>query len=310
MNNNEWDCFLAWDRTTPLPAEASKLFGSANVPSQQWRSSTSRSASSTNYDTMIIEDASFDIDGQVVSPLSFEGYAYDSNPAPIRQPSKSFEITANYLANKPQQVTDVEHQGLGSVTMPHQWNKSSAEPTTVQGEVNIGKSNSSPAPKRRTRASKRKSTDIAKLDREGVCQSRKRGHNAIEKRYRTNLNDRIMALKDSIPALSVDALEDRCPNGLDDQDDETETVEKDTALKYGKAAILTRAVEYILHLEGAIQTLGNQVALLTSRSHACEDLLPSSSIAPAKPDVWPDTTSPLDTLGIIRKGMSIRCHIF
>lgn len=64
----------------------------------------------------------------------------------------------------------------------------------------------------------------------------KRPHNVIEKRYRANLNDKITELRDSVPALrtskhgSVD--EDDAPSG-----------------KLNKASILSKATEYIRHLE-------------------------------------------------------------
>lgn len=34
-----------------------------------------------------------------------------------------------------------------------------------------------------------------------LCQSRKRGHNAIEKKYRTNLNAKIELLREGVPSI-------------------------------------------------------------------------------------------------------------
>ncbi len=42
---------------------------------------------------------------------------------------------------------------------------------------------------------------IRREEQPDMCQSRKGSHNAIEKRYRINLNDKIAALRQSIPTL-------------------------------------------------------------------------------------------------------------
>jgi hypothetical protein len=48
--------------------------------------------------------------------------------------------------------------------------------------------------------------------------------------------------------------------------------------KYGKAAILTRALEYIKHLENTTQRLGGEVDVLKTRVGAFEKLAMSGSI--------------------------------
>jgi hypothetical protein len=48
--------------------------------------------------------------------------------------------------------------------------------------------------------------------------------------------------------------------------------------KYGKAAILTRALEYIKHLETTTQRLGSEVDVLKTRVGAFEKLAMSGSI--------------------------------
>lgn len=64
-------------------------------------------------------------------------------------------------------------------------------------------------------------------------QMKKVAHNAIERRYRTNLNDRIQALRSVVPSLQ-----------------EAETTEADEK-KLNKATILRCATEYILDLKHA-----------------------------------------------------------
>jgi hypothetical protein len=111
-----------------------------------------------------------------------------------------------------------------------------------------------------------------------LCQSRKRGHNAIEKRYRTNLNDKINCLRLGIPSLSrrssADSKSDEEAEDSDAEDMDSKTAQQ----KYGKAAILTRALEYIKHLETTTQRLGSEVDVLTTRVGAFEKLAMSGSI--------------------------------
>lgn len=69
----------------------------------------------------------------------------------------------------------------------------------------------------------------------------KTSHNMIEKRYRTNINDKILALRDCVPSL-------RCViSGDYSADEDLEGLTP--ASKLNKATVLTKATEYILHLQ-------------------------------------------------------------
>ncbi|PMD20014.1 HLH-domain-containing protein, partial [Hyaloscypha hepaticicola] len=73
---------------------------------------------------------------------------------------------------------------------------------------------------------------------------KKTAHNMIEKRYRTNLNDKIAALRDSVPSLRV----------MSKKNSRGEEVHEDLqgltpAHKLNKATVLSKATEYIAHLE-------------------------------------------------------------
>ena len=79
----------------------------------------------------------------------------------------------------------------------------------------------------------------------------KRSHNAIEKRYRTNLNQKIAALRDAVPSLrKLGAMM------ADDGDGPI------SAQKLNKATVLSKAIEYIRHLEGRNQRLEEENAIL------------------------------------------------
>ena len=73
---------------------------------------------------------------------------------------------------------------------------------------------------------------------------KKRAHNVIEKRYRANLNDKIAELRDSVPSLRASSKSNNSTL-LDDDDGDGVT----PASKLNKASILSKATEYIRHLE-------------------------------------------------------------
>ncbi|KAF8940015.1 hypothetical protein EDD21DRAFT_48845 [Dissophora ornata] len=78
-------------------------------------------------------------------------------------------------------------------------------------------------------------------------QQKKVAHNAIERRYRNNINDRINDLKNVVPALcNIKTKDDK------DDEDEDETQDADgvtRATKLNKATILRKATEYIVVLQ-------------------------------------------------------------
>ncbi|KAM3440947.1 hypothetical protein NHJ13734_003011 [Beauveria thailandica] len=75
---------------------------------------------------------------------------------------------------------------------------------------------------------------------------KKTAHNMIEKRYRTNINDKIAALRDSVPSLRIMSKSAR---GEDTTQDREELHGLTPAHKLNKATVLSKATEYIRHLE-------------------------------------------------------------
>ncbi|BCR87506.1 basic helix-loop-helix domain-containing protein [Aspergillus chevalieri] len=90
--------------------------------------------------------------------------------------------------------------------------------------------------------------------------TKKRAHNVIEKRYRANLNDKIAELRDSVPSLRASS---KGTNGtlLDDEDADGVT----PASKLNKASILSKATEYIKHLEIRNRRLEDENTALKNR---------------------------------------------
>ncbi|KAF2397830.1 hypothetical protein EJ06DRAFT_550814 [Trichodelitschia bisporula] len=98
---------------------------------------------------------------------------------------------------------------------------------------------------------------------------KKTSHNMIEKRYRTNLNDKIAALRDSVPSLRVTSR----ANGQCDEDDDQEDLDGLTpAHKLNKATVLSKATEYIRHLERRNKVLQDEVASYKARLQQYEKL--------------------------------------
>ncbi|KAL4800261.1 hypothetical protein BDV19DRAFT_173488 [Aspergillus venezuelensis] len=94
--------------------------------------------------------------------------------------------------------------------------------------------------------------------------SKKRAHNVIEKRYRANLNDKIAELRDSVPSLRASK-----GNGkIADDEDEGVT----PANKLNKASILSKATDYIKHLETRNKRLEDENTALKTRLRELERL--------------------------------------
>ena len=97
---------------------------------------------------------------------------------------------------------------------------------------------------------------------EGRNKPRRKTHNAIEKRYRTRLNDKIGELRDRIPSLRHQPTE-----GAEGQHVAHHSAVESNSHKINKANILEKATEYILHLEACNWRLQMQMnqALLAAR---------------------------------------------
>ncbi|KAF2126933.1 hypothetical protein P153DRAFT_368955 [Dothidotthia symphoricarpi CBS 119687] len=104
---------------------------------------------------------------------------------------------------------------------------------------------------------------------------KKTAHNMIEKRYRNNLNDKIAALRDSVPSLRVMSR----PNGTEEEDDPEDLEGLTPAHKLNKATVLSKATEYIRHLEKRNKRLQDEVTALKGRVESYEKLAMSGSMS-------------------------------
>ncbi|KAL0253055.1 Clr6 histone deacetylase associated PHD protein-2 Cph2 [Diplodia seriata] len=127
---------------------------------------------------------------------------------------------------------------------------------------------SSPEPVANVATKKRKSSteDDSSTDQKSNKQPpvKKTAHNMIEKRYRTNLNDKIAALRDSVPSLRVMSRAGNT-NGNEEEDDPEDLEGLTPAHKLNKATVLSKATEYIRHLEKRNKRLNEEVDTLKAR---------------------------------------------
>ena len=123
---------------------------------------------------------------------------------------------------------------------------------------------------------------------------KKTAHNLIEKRYRTNLNEKINQLRDCVPSLRAMAAgrpasdgddEAGCSgnNGAEDGAAATATA---TTMKLNKATILCKAAEYIGELERRNMSLETENWALRDRMRGLELLLFRSAAVGAVELPW------------------------
>lgn len=111
---------------------------------------------------------------------------------------------------------------------------------------------------------------------------KKTSHNVIEKRYRNNLNDKIIELRQSVPALRAmgrDGEEGEDLEGLA------------PAHKLNKATIMAKATEYIKHLEKRNQKLEDEMTALKARVASVETAFKARTR-----QAQPNTDSPNGTM--------------
>lgn len=141
--------------------------------------------------------------------------------------------TAPYQTIPMNSLTPAQQEKLRNIAMPqHLQYRSQHSPASTY------KSNSVSSPDTNDNSRKRKSSSSA--DEEDDEESgdhppvKKTAHNMIEKRYRTNLNDKIAALRESVPSLRIMTKSAR---GEDTADDREELHGLTPAHKLNKATV-------------------------------------------------------------------------
>ncbi|KAF9763527.1 hypothetical protein IL306_003067 [Fusarium sp. DS 682] len=215
------------------------------------------------------------IDGLPATTLSPESiYAAASNPS-LRQ--------ANFHDNTVLQPAIISHltpalqEKLRNIAMPphlqYHSPKSASSPDSANGELRRGVLSSPDPADGSSKASRKRKSSADPEDEEeeedGDQPVKKTAHNMIEKRYRTNLNDKIAALRDSVPSLRIMSKSAR---GEDTTEDREELHGLTPAHKLNKATVLSKATEYIRHLEKRNNRLLDENGAMQARIAAFEKL--------------------------------------
>ncbi|GAB1315900.1 Clr6 histone deacetylase associated PHD protein-2 Cph2 [Madurella fahalii] len=142
--------------------------------------------------------------------------------------------------------------------------------------------------KRKSSAEVDEDDDDDELD--GQQPVKKTAHNMIEKRYRTNLNDKIAALRDSVPSLRIMSKSAR---GEDTTEDREELHGLTPAHKLNKATVLSKATEYIRHLEKRNNRLIEENNSMQARIAAFEKLFMAGAITGQLPNPLQQPPTPI-----------------
>lgn len=178
-----------------------------------------------------------------LSDNSLEGYDnknvnHPLNGVDIVLSNKRSNSTSTGSLSHNEEITPISRYSVDSiVTSPEPPMSKQGEFPPIKRSTTVNSTNSITNTKKSSKVTKPKSKD-------------KNSHNMIEKKYRTNINTKILALRDAVPALRIAA-------GCDDvsiADLEGLT----PASKLNKASVLTKATEYIKHLESKNSVLKQQ----------------------------------------------------
>lgn len=150
----------------------------------------------------------------------------------------------NLLNLPPSSLTQDQRDALRMIAMPHlplAAGAGGSQPMDQSGSA------SSPDPGKGNLRKRKSSADIEE-DEEEVDEAqqpvKKTAHNMIEKRYRTNLNDKIAALRDSVPSLRIMSKSAR---GEDTTEDREELHGLTPAHKLNKATVSAETKPHRLH---------------------------------------------------------------
>jgi hypothetical protein len=297
MDMEEWNEWMKWEGGAELEflGAGCKQSFEINVSSlDTWSTNVETAGRNTTLPALYstanefpLEDAPFKIDESTLSSNGLPTFLLDMLSSPIAQGPQTCQRSFHGVST----LTAAEEQRLQDIAMPYRMLSNIkiaselSSPTVLHSSPSPAPSPSpspSPEPGSRTRkrlAKKRKSFAEEDEAPTALSQSRKRGHNAIEKRYRTNLNEKINCLRDGIPELSrKSSLESKTGDDEEGEESDEECMNSKTGQqKYGKAAILTRALEYICYLETTTQKLGGEVNVLKTRVGAFEKLAVNGS---------------------------------
>ena len=225
-------------------ANGSQFFNSANWNFTESYDSSAFYQDGWNLNQQPLEQSSVQqpAPDHLQTPVTTEPPNQTSAAGPVA-PSKLISVNTNLSPAALSTLTDAQRDKLQQIAMPahlqYQSPKSEPSPDSADGRQ---KSSSISSPGARSQSSKsngRKRKSSAGSDDEDDDDLeghpvKKTAHNMIEKRYRTNLNDKIAALRDSVPSLRIMSKSAR---GEDTTEDREELQGLTPAHKLNKATV-------------------------------------------------------------------------
>ena len=189
---------------------------------------------SVNFTDALDDEPLFPTDWDQQQTPPYEGNLY-STPLNWDPPEQKIEPLPPAPYNTMNVLTPAQQEKLRNIAMPHHLKyRGHNSPQSTASY----KSNSTSSPddgNNRKRKSSASGDDEEDEDSSGQHPPvKKTAHNMIEKRYRTNLNDKIAALRDSVPSLRIMTKSTR---GEDTADDREELHGLTPAHKLNKATV-------------------------------------------------------------------------
>lgn len=181
---------LKLEPTSPI-MEAMELSGGLGIPDMSGMMGNSLDDGSVAFQDSMNEEPLFQASQDIHSQQNNDMF---SNQLPWSQPQQRHRAQGPTLTYPP--LSQIETSNLIATAMP-----------TTAAAI------SPPSPQQPQHRRKRKSTSSATSNTSSASSNppprrqsapvKKTAHNMIEKRYRTNLNDKIAALRDSVPSLRL-----------------------------------------------------------------------------------------------------------
>jgi len=239
-------------------------------------------------ETFQFGDDTLDSEGLFQSPSTM----FSDPPQNLYSTPLAWSTPTASIADRPYtRLTPAEESQLRAIAMPSLASVSTTRPS-LSSFTRSPSSASSPEPSNRLQNRRKRKNSIEEEDDEDMSDGevgrsgkplKKTAHNMIEKRYRTNLNDKIALLRDSVPSLRVAAkgkgrsakdedLQGLTPaHKLNKVNTPSSTASNPT--NFSKATVLSKATEYIAHLEKRNKVIEKENAILKSRVEAFEILI-------------------------------------
>jgi hypothetical protein len=309
LPNGAWEDFMQWNPNSQLQTNRNEQTAFQDTPEDQQKASLySRRAGSD------ISEPSLGLtspESVQMAALASSGISYTFGQTATSGPAFSFAPNAlvSPALSQGQQSIYPDTSVWGSQSPLDHTSSAMVSPTTLNGQRQNGHGQSqalsasslqhSPDSAHTTTSpsaseslsdngaslngKKRKSdqTDYESGNSSKPVPIKKTAHNMIEKRYRTNLNDKIAALRDSVPSLRV--MSRTTANG-EEEDDGEDLGGLTPAHKLNKATVLSKATEYIRHLEKRNKKLYDELTALKARLESYEKMSMGPMMAVSIPE--------------------------